>query len=198
MSEFFFFCGRSAVLRPSVHLLPVIGWCGAGLGPFLTACLWLTHPAAITVVSVSADETVLEDVVDSLFRFFAIAECRVHDANLLQVRSQATVSCSQPEYSGLLMSCQTVDWVSRGVVISSGSFPLTFLSVSEQGFGFLVSVGGHGLQLFAPRLSQAICSFISWNPTVGRDPLLDHGAIMWEKLQVSQQLVDWLVRGIGG
>ena len=57
------------------------------------------------------------------------------------------VSCSQPEYSGLLMSCQTVDWVSRGVVVSSGSFPFTFLAVSEQGFGFLVSGSGHGLQL---------------------------------------------------
>ena len=118
-----------------------------------------------------ADGTVLEDVVDRLFCFFAIAECRVHDANSLQVRSQATVSCSQPEYSGLLMSCQTVDWVSRGVVVSSGSFPLTFLSISEQGSGFLGRGGGHGLQLFAPSLSQAICSFISWNPTVGRDPL---------------------------
>ena len=106
-----------------------------------------------------------------LFRFFAIAECSVHDANSLHVRSQATVSCSQPEYSGLLMSCQTVDWVSRGVVVSSGSFPLTSLVVSEQGFGFLASGGGHRLQLFAPRLSQAICSFISWNSTVGRDPL---------------------------
>ena len=50
--------------------------------------------------------------MDRLFCFFAIAECRVHDANSLQVRSQAAVSCSQPEYSGLLMSCQTVDWVS--------------------------------------------------------------------------------------
>ena len=58
------------------------------------------------------DGTVLEDVVDRLFCFFAIAECRVHDAKSLQVRSQATVSCAQPVYSGLLMSCQTVDWVS--------------------------------------------------------------------------------------
>ena len=97
--------------------------------------------------------------MDRLFRFFAIAECRVHDANSLHVRSQATLFCSQPENSGLLMSRQTVDWVSRGVVVSSGSFPLAFLAVSEQGFGFLVSGGGHGLQLFAPRLSQAICSF---------------------------------------
>ena len=87
------------------------------------------------------DGTVLEDEEDRLFRFFAIAECRVHDADSPQVCSQATVSCSQPEYSGLLMSCQTVDWVSRGVVVSSGSFPLTFLAISEQGFGFLVSGG---------------------------------------------------------
>ena len=106
-----------------------------------------------------------------LFRFFAVTECRVHDASSLQVCSQATVSCSQPEYSGLLMSCRTVDWISRGVVVSRDSFPLTFLAILEQGFGFLVSGGGHGLQLFAPGLSQSICSFISWNPTVGQDPL---------------------------
>ena len=47
--------------------------------------------------------------MDRLFHFFAIAECIVHDANSLQVRSQATVSCSQPEDNSLLMSCQTVD-----------------------------------------------------------------------------------------
>ena len=41
-------------LRPSVHMLPEIGWCGTGLPPFPTACWWLTHPAAITGVSVSA------------------------------------------------------------------------------------------------------------------------------------------------
>ena len=52
--KIFFFCGRSAVLRPSVHMLPGIGWCGAGLPPFPTACWWLTHPAAITGVSVPA------------------------------------------------------------------------------------------------------------------------------------------------
>ena len=34
--------------------------------------------------------------MDRLFRFFAIAECRVDDASSLQARSQATVSCSQP------------------------------------------------------------------------------------------------------
>ena len=50
---FFFFCGRSAVLRPSAHMLPGIGWCGTGLPPFPTACWWLTHPVAITGVSVS-------------------------------------------------------------------------------------------------------------------------------------------------
>ena len=64
------------------------------------------------------------------------------------------MSCSQPEYSGLLMSCQTVDWVSRGVVASSGFSPLTFLAVLEQGFGFLVSGGGHGLQLLLPDLAR--------------------------------------------
>ena len=75
------------------------------------------------------------------------SQCRVHDANSLQKRSQATVSCSQPEYSGLLMPCQTVDWVYRGVVVSSGPSPLACLTVSEQRFGFLVSLGRQGLYL---------------------------------------------------
>ena len=44
----------AAVLRPSVHMFPGIRWCGAGLQLFPTACWWLTHPAAITGVSVSA------------------------------------------------------------------------------------------------------------------------------------------------
>ena len=52
--QFFFFCGQSAVLRPSVQTLPGIGWCGAGLPPFPTACWWLTPPSAITGVSVVA------------------------------------------------------------------------------------------------------------------------------------------------
>ena len=43
-----------SVLRPSVHMLPGIGWCGAGLPPFPTACWWLTHCATITDVSVAA------------------------------------------------------------------------------------------------------------------------------------------------
>ena len=34
---FFFFCKRSAVFRPSVYMLPGIGWCGAGL---LLLLLW--------------------------------------------------------------------------------------------------------------------------------------------------------------
>ena len=75
------------------------------------------------------DGTVLEDVVDCLFCFFAIAECRIHDANSLHARSQATMSYSKPEYSGLLMSCQTADWVCRGVVISNGSSALTYLEI---------------------------------------------------------------------
>ena len=117
------------------------------------------------------DGTVLENVIDHLFCFFAITECRVHDAKSLQVRSQGTVSCSQPEYSGLLMSCQMFDWICGGVVVSSGPSPLTPLTVSEWGFGLLVSGGGQRLQLFAPRLGQGIFSFISWNPTGGWDSL---------------------------
>ena len=109
---FFFFCGRSAVLRPSVHMLPGIGWCGTGLPPFPTACWWLTYPAAINFVSVSARWVSPGGCGGSSVPLLAIAECRVHGANSLQVCSQATVSCLQPEYSGLLMSCQTVDWVS--------------------------------------------------------------------------------------
>ena len=68
--------------------------------------------------------TVLEDGVDCLFCFRAIRECRIHDTNLLQMCLQATVSCSQPECIGLLMSCQRVDWVCRGVVVSSDPSPL--------------------------------------------------------------------------
>ena len=57
------------------------------------------------------------------------------------------------------------------VVVSSGSFPLGSLTVVEQGLGFLVSGGGQGLQLFAPRLGQTICSFIAWNLTMDWDPM---------------------------
>ena len=42
----------------------------------------------------------MADVVNRLFRFFAITECRVHDASSLQVCLQATVSCAQLEYPG--------------------------------------------------------------------------------------------------
>ena len=51
---FFFFCSQSAGLRPSVHMLPGNWWCGTDLPPFPTTCWWLTHPASITGVSVSA------------------------------------------------------------------------------------------------------------------------------------------------
>ena len=57
------------------------------------------------------------------------------------------------------MSCQTLDWVSSRVVVSSDPSPLASLTVLEQSFGSLVSGGGQGLQLFAPRFGQAICSF---------------------------------------
>ena len=72
--------------------------------------------------------------MDHLFCFFAITECRVLDASSLQVRSQATVSCSQPEHSGLLMFCRAVDWVCRGVVVYYGPSPLgsSARSVSPQ------------------------------------------------------------------
>ena len=126
----------------------------SGLPPFLTACWWLTHPEAITGVSVAA--TGNSPVVDCLFRFFECTECRVHDINSLQVHSQTTESCWQPEYSGLLMSCQMVDWVCRGVVVSSGLSPLAALTVLEQGYDFLESGGGQGLQLFAPRLGHDV------------------------------------------
>ena len=62
------------------------------------------------------------------------------------------------------MSCQTVGWVCRWVVVFSCPSPLAYLTVSEQAFGLLVHGGGQGLQLFALRLGQVICSFISWNP----------------------------------
>ena len=108
--------------------------------------------------------------MDRLFHFFPQSQSE----SIMPIRFSALADYSVlyiPEYSGLLMSCQTVDWVCRGVVVSSGPSPLASLSVSEQGFGFLVCGGGQRLRLSAPRLGQAICSFISHNPTVGWDPL---------------------------
>ena len=61
------------------------------------------------------------------------------------MRSQVALSYSQPEYSGLLMSRQMVDWVCRGVVVSGGSSPRGYLTVVEQGFSFLMNEGGQGL-----------------------------------------------------
>ena len=88
-------------------MLPGIGWCGAGLPPFPTACWWLTHHAAINGVSVAASWNSPGGCCGPSVPL--LCNRRVHDASLLQVRSQVTVSCSQPEYSGLLMPCQTVD-----------------------------------------------------------------------------------------
>ena len=90
-------------------MLPGIGWWDAGLPPFPTACWWWTHPAAVTGVSFSARQDSPGGCGGPSVPL--LCNRRVHDASLLQVCSQATVSCSQPEYSGLLMSCQTVDWV---------------------------------------------------------------------------------------
>ena len=121
-----FFCSRSGVLRPSAHMLPGIGWCGAGLLPFPTACWWLTHPAAIPGVSVSASQSwrmgwtvcfaslqsqSAESMMPICFRCARRPQCPVRNLNI--------VVCS--------VSCQMVDWVCRGVVVSSGSFPLTFV-----------------------------------------------------------------------
>ena len=79
------FCGRSAVLRPSVHILPGIVWCGAGLPPFPAACWWLAHPAVIKVSLLPPDGTVLEDVVDQLFCFFAIKQQQIQQNNYSKV-----------------------------------------------------------------------------------------------------------------
>ena len=153
-------------------MLPGTGWCGAGLAPFPTTCWWLTHPAAITGASVSArrdspggcggpsvlllcNRRVQSLLMPIRFRCARRPQCPVRNLNIV------VCSCLTRRLTGSV----------EGVVVSSGSFLLTFLSVSEQGFGFLVRGGGRGLQLLAPSLSQAICSFISWNPTVSRDPL---------------------------
>ena len=70
------------------------------------------------------------------------------------------LQCPVCNPSGLLVSCQTVDWVCGGVVVSSGPSPLASLTVSEQGFGFLVSGGGQRLQLL-PDIIIIIISFKS-------------------------------------
>ena len=79
---------------------------------------------------------------------------KVSDADSLQVRSKATVCYSHSEHTGLLMSRQAVDWVCRGVITSSGSSPLGFLTVPEQGFGFLESGGGLGCGCLLPDLAR--------------------------------------------
>ena len=72
----------------------------------------------------------------------------------LQSQCAHLLQCS--EYSGLFMSGQTVDWVCKGVLVSSGSSSPRSLTVAEQGYGFLVSGGGQGLQLFASRFGQML------------------------------------------
>ena len=82
------FTSSSAVSQPCLDpqstLLPGIGWCGAGLPPSPTACWWLTHPAAITGVSVSAGW----DSPGGCGGPSVLLVCnrRVHDASSLQAR----------------------------------------------------------------------------------------------------------------
>ena len=123
-------CPLWILLLSSVHMLP--GWCGAGLPPFPTACLWLTHPAAITGVSVSA-------------RWDSPGGCGLTVCSA-SLQSQSTESmipipcrcarrpqCPVRNLNLVVSSCLVrLDWASRGVVVSSGTFPLTFLSISVQ------------------------------------------------------------------
>ena len=50
---FFSFWGWLALLRPSVHMLPWTGWCGADHLPFSTVCWWLSYPVAMADVTVA-------------------------------------------------------------------------------------------------------------------------------------------------
>ena len=86
------------------------------------------------------------------------------------------LSCSQSEYCSLLVSCLTVDWVCRGVVVSSGSSPLTSPTVSEQAFGFLVNGGDRGCSCLLPDLARRSALSFPGIPKRGRIPLKDHGA----------------------
>ena len=80
------------------------------------------------------------------------------------------MSCLQP-----LVVCSCLEKELIGFVevvgVSSDPSSLGFLTVADRAFGFLATGGGQGLQLFAPGIGQAICSFISWNTTMGWDPL---------------------------
>ena len=92
---------------------------------FLRTCSWQSDghvwPQKITIVS-----------------HFRIAVCG---------KSSVWIPQNLP-YSGQLMSCQTADWICRGVVVSSGPSPLASLTFTGQGFGFLVSGGGYFLSLY--------------------------------------------------
>ena len=96
----FFFCGRSAVLKPPVHMLPGIGWCGAGLPPFPTACWRLAHSAAITgvfcfrqtgqswrmwwtVCSASLQSQSAESMMPICFRCARRPQCPVRNLNIV-------------------------------------------------------------------------------------------------------------------
>ena len=114
-------------------MLSGFGWCGAGLPPFPTACWWLT-PAAITGVSIATRWNELSwSICSASFQSqSALSMMPVY----FRCCSQVAVSCLQPEYSGLLMSCQMVEvWVCRGVVVSNGLSRRGSLTDSEHGFG---------------------------------------------------------------
>ena len=95
-----------------------------------------------TVCSASLQWQRTESMMPNRFRCARRPQCPVRNLNIV------VCSCLARRLIGSV----------EGVVVSSGSFPLTFLAISEQGFGFLVNRGRHGLWLFARRLSQAICS----------------------------------------
>ena len=63
-----------------------------------TVCWWLCHPAAMTGVCVSARGV----RPGGRGGPSVLLPCRVYDVKLLRSCSQAAVSCSQPEYSGLM------------------------------------------------------------------------------------------------
>ena len=124
-------------------------------------------------------------VVDCLFCFFAIAECRVHDASWLQVCLQAAVAGSQledtglhnkrvPGQNGVSLLYIMLEIHHSGREPSSHVPPDSWLalwsSCSLQGFistgrfdccgafQLFGKWGGHRLRSFTPRLDQAICS----------------------------------------
>ena len=98
--------------------------------------------------------------------------------------SQATAAGLLSEYGSLLRFHQLVDSVCRDIVVSSD---LSSLGSLFRSTGVMAVYSG---------LGQAVCSFIAWNRTVDWDPLYDNSAFFRQKLQVFQQLVDQLVKGV--